>query len=84
MTPNIAVVQLGSGLVVDLPEDTVTFDLPAGYEVDCPTPPGLEFSRPLLGRVNGEEFLVESGWSSTAPRGDMVLTTLDPEFARAA
>ena len=84
MMPSIAVVQLGSGLVVDLPEDTVTFDLPAGYEEGCSAPRGLEFSRPLLGRVNGEEFLVESGWSSTTPHGDMVLTTLDPAIQRAA
>ena len=78
MTPNIAVVQLGSGLVVDMPEDTVTFDLPAAYDAASPKPSRLEFSRPLLGRVAGEEFLVETGWSSASTRGEMVLSVLDP------
>ena len=78
MTPSIAVVHLGSGMVVDLPEDTATFDLPAAYDSSWEGRPDLEYSRPLTGRASGEEFLVQSGWSSTIQRGEMVLCTLDP------
>jgi len=78
MTPSIAVVHLGSGMVVDLPVDTATFDLPAAYDASWVGHPDLDYARPLTGRASGEEFLVQSGWSSTSPRGDMVLCTLDP------
>jgi hypothetical protein len=78
MMEMLAIVQLETGLVVDLPNDTPTFDVPPGFDPAGTSPLGTRAWRVLARRAAGEEFLVKEGGAVLTGPPRWFLSTREP------
>ena len=79
----VAVVHLDSGLVLDLPGNTPTFDVPEGFDRSASGPHLRPVGRALSRRKADEEFLLRQETDDSATGGPRwLLTVREPRAAR--